>query len=89
MFTTYQIAGFCGDLDAFGHKDWRVPSPEELNVLYNHRVAIGGFKISGSNPAVSYWATAIDFDFEWAQNFSDGNQNIVNNKFRASLRCVR
>jgi hypothetical protein len=30
-------------LDAHGHKDWRVPTKAELNVLFNNRAAIGGY----------------------------------------------
>src|SRR5262245_927314 len=29
--------------NAHSHKDWRLPSKEELNVLFNNRAAIGGF----------------------------------------------
>ena len=42
---------YCGDLDAYGHKDWRMPTNAELNVLFQNRAAIGGFNETGSYPA--------------------------------------
>src|SRR5262245_45208642 len=37
---------YCRGLEANGHKDWRVPNPAELSVLFNNRAAIGGFEQS-------------------------------------------
>ena len=37
---------YAAKLDAHGHKDWRVPTKAELNVLFNNRAAIGGFNVS-------------------------------------------
>jgi len=49
---------YAAKLDAHGHKDWRVPTKAELNVLFNDRAAVGGFDISGSIPAGWYWSAS-------------------------------
>ena len=41
---------YAAKLNAHGHKDWRVPTKAELNVLFNNRAAIGGFNSTGSPP---------------------------------------
>ena len=49
---------YAAKLDAHGHKDWRVPTKAELNVLFNNRAAIGGFNVTGSYPAGWYWSAS-------------------------------
>jgi len=77
-------------LDAHGHKDWRVPTKGELNVLFNNRAAIGGFDISGSNPRGWYWSASSGNTWDaWGQRFSDGLQNTYYKGSHSSVRCVR
>jgi hypothetical protein len=77
-------------LDAHGHKDWRVPTKSELNVLFNNRAAIGGFDESGSDPAGWYWSCSQNTNYNaWDQRFSDGDQYDRNKFIDSSLRCVR
>src|ERR1019366_2965277 len=67
---------YAAKLDAHGHQDWHVPTKAELNVLFNNRAAIGGFDISGSNPAGWYWsASPLNGLLAWGQRFSDGCQH--------------
>jgi hypothetical protein len=81
---------YSAKLDAHGHKDWRVPTKGELNVLYNNRAAIGGFDESGSGPADWYWSSSqYSYDGAWAQRFSDGTQVNDLKIYDSSLRCVR
>ena len=81
---------YCADLQAHGHHDWRVPTKDELNVLFQNRDAIGGFNISGSYPAVWYWSSSpFDYDSAWDQRFSDGSHGINLKRDSSSLRCVR
>lgn len=77
--------------DGHSHKDWRVPTKEELNVLFSNRAAIGGFDESGSRHAGWYWSSSqYDYNTAWSQLFSDGNQFYLNLKDGdSSLRCVR
>jgi hypothetical protein len=76
--------------NGFGHKDWHVPTKNELNVLFNNRAAIGGFDISGSNPSGWYWSSSFyDKWNAWGQRFSDGFQNDFSKVYPSSVRCVR
>jgi hypothetical protein len=36
-------ARHCNDLSAHGKDDWYLPAQDELDVMYDNRVAIGGF----------------------------------------------
>ena len=79
----------CG-LDAHGHRDWRVPTKGELNVLFNNRAAIGGFNESGSYPLGWYWSSSpSSLGHAWNQQFSDGHQYGSFKYNESSLRCVR
>jgi hypothetical protein len=84
-YTFNQAQKYAAKLDAHGHQDWRVPTKGELNVLFQNRAAIGGFDISGSNPAGWYWSSSQDDYSAWGQRFSDGHQYNDD----SSLRCVR
>jgi len=57
-YTFNQAQKYAAKLDAHGHQDWRMPSKSELNVLFNNRAAIGGFDVSGSDPAGWYWSSS-------------------------------
>jgi len=72
-------------LDALGHRDWRVPTQNELDVLYRKRAVIGGFSITGW-----YWSCSpCSHGQAWVQRFSDGHQ--FSYPFRSEgllLRCI-
>lgn len=82
---------YAANLDAHGYKDWHVPTKDELNVLFNNRAVIGGFDISGSDPAGWYWsASSYGLWHAWEQRFNDGRQAYdVKGVTRAAVRCVR
>jgi hypothetical protein len=89
-FTFNQAQKYAAKLEAHGHRDWRVPTKGELNVLYNNHAGIGGFDISGSYPAGWYWSSSQNGNLiAWAQRFSDGHQTSLYKFFDSSLRCVR
>lgn len=89
-YTFNQAQKYAAKLDAHGHQDWRVPTKSELNVLYNNRAAIGGFDLTGSNPAGWYWSSSHgDYYNAWDQSFSDGLQFYYFKVNDSSLRCVR
>lgn len=75
------------DLDLNGYTDWYLPSKDELNKLYENRVAIGGF---GSEV---YWSSSEydSFNLPWIQNFINGVQNLSALKSDPSwsVRAVR
>jgi hypothetical protein len=85
-----QAMDYAAKLDGHGHQDWRVPTKSELNVLFNNRAAIGGFDISGSNPAGWYWSSSQGSNYgAWDQRSSDGGQLNDGKDVDSSLRCVR
>lgn len=88
--TWKRAMGFAARLDAHGHRDWRVPTRGELNVVFQNRGAIGGFKTSGSDATGWYWSSSQDVgDIAWGQHFSDGLQINYGKILESSLRCVR
>ena len=89
-FTYDRALAYAAALNAYGHKDWRVPTRDELNVLFENRAAIGGFDLSGSEKAGWYLASEeYDETYSWGQRFSDGYQGFDFKDLGASLRCVR
>ena len=85
-----QAMKYAEELDAHGHRDWRVPTKGELNVLFQNRAAIGRFNVSGSDLAGRYWSsTESNGNHAWGQLFSNGNQDWDYKLDDSSLRCVR
>ncbi len=81
---------YAAGLNAHQHKDWRVPTSGELNVLFNNQAAIGGFNVSGSAPATYYRAsTELINGLAWNQCFSKGLAGWGGKSGLLSLRCVR
>ena len=88
--TFNEASKYAKSLDAQGHQDWRLPTKAELNVLFNNRAAIGGFNVSGSDPAGWYWSgTQVSKWNAWDQRFSDGFQDYGFKDDHSSVRCVR
>lgn len=70
----------CADLG----DGWRLPSKDELNILYIRKNQIGGFTSNG------YWThTGIGggSPYKWVRSFSDGNQLITHDM--AYVRALR
>jgi hypothetical protein len=85
-----QATDYAAKLDAHGHRDWRVPTKNELNVLFNNPATIGGFNVIGSNPAGWYWSATPGYEWDaWCQRLSDGLQSSNLKANRLSVRCVR
>jgi hypothetical protein len=77
---------FANNLDVFGHKDWRVPTKKELDVLFSNRAAIGGFDDDPS----SYWSSSDVLKIgAWTRNFNSGVRDVSFKVINWSLRCVR
>jgi hypothetical protein len=90
-YTFNEARNYAARLHAHGYGDWRVPTKNELIVLFNNRAAIGGFDVSHSSSAGRYWSSTESrlHHHAWTQRFSDGN-NYWNYSYNASsLRCVR
>jgi hypothetical protein len=88
--TFNESADYASKLDAHGHKDWRVPTKDELNVLFENRAAIGRFDTTGSYPAGWYCSSSRLNDIRsWRQRFSSGSPCHFSSDMLGSLRCVR
>jgi len=88
--TFNEARAYVGKMNKFGHKDWRVPTKAELNVLFNNRADIGGFDTDSDNPAGWYWSSSETVLWgAWVQRFTDGAQLDRNKSRRFSVRAVR
>lgn len=93
IITLYGIennaAKLCDDLVIGSYSDWYLPSIDELEKLYDNRVAIGGFDTS-TNMSSFYWSST-EGGTGYALNFSFGNgTGIFPNKVETfSVRAVR
>ena len=70
----------CTDLGS----GWRLPTKDELNLLYINKDKIGGFAKN------YYWSsTELDSYNAWRQGFSDGDQFFVYMDDGNAVRAVR
>jgi hypothetical protein len=67
-------------------KGWRLPTKNELNILYKNKDKIGGFTVKGSSYQSS---TRLDYYDTWDQTFFNGNQGYGANYWPHSIRAVR
>lgn len=71
------------------HDDWRVPTKNELNLLFNNRAKIGGFNVRGCSIASWYWSSSqYDGWDAWGQRFSVGSQYYYGKHSGSSVRLV-
>jgi hypothetical protein len=69
-----------------GYTDWRLPTKDELAILYNERTTIGGFS------AAYYWSSTLSYNYAYIQSFSTGELSSydVNKSYNTCrCRCVR
>lgn len=72
------------------HIDWRIPTLEELHVLFNNRTVIGGFNSIGRFPSGHYWSSRPKNSlFAWNARFSDGTHWHQLKFNKLSVRIVR
>ena len=63
---------------------WRLPTREELHLMWLNKDNIGGFA------AASYWSSSeYNFYFAWGQGFASGLQNTGNKLNTTYVRAVR
>ena len=75
-----------------GHKDWRLPTREELNLLFNHRAAIGGSPTERYSTARYLWSSSArlnDPSRVWALDFTIGEGTWAHTSNFMSSRVVR
>ena len=94
-----KAAKYAKNVKAHGHKDWRVPTVQELLVLYQNRekgALKGTFNSIGSFPNAWYWSCTRDGAYDaWGKpfrdrnEFSDNNPETCDRTYVLSVRCVR
>ncbi|MCE9508301.1 MAG: ankyrin repeat domain-containing protein [Alphaproteobacteria bacterium] len=91
--TFNQAAEYAAKLEVHGHTDWRVPTREELNVLYQNKDK--GF-LKGTFSEVRgdcwYWSSTQDSEdskHAYYQRFDYGQQGSFFKSNRFLIRCVR
>jgi hypothetical protein len=86
-------AKLCSDLVLDGYSDWYLPSREELNKLYENRVAIGGFSTDAANS--TYWTSSEGVSLTPPNNgafhvyFITGQNGGANKNQTLYVRAVR
>lgn len=81
---------YASQSNAHGRGDWRLPTPGELDVMFNNRAAIGNFDGAGPFHVEWYWSSSeSNSNNAWFQKFSDGNQIICGKRHGLAVRCVR
>lgn len=80
-------ADYCYNLVQGGYSDWYLPSRDELQLMYTHRIAIGGFTLT-----TTYWSSTIGSNssfFALPVNFSTGNSGDDYKNSGYKVRPVR
>ena len=63
---------------------WRLPTKDELDILYRNKYEIGGFA------KYYYWSSTESDEYgAWSQNFKSGRQYDYSKDGRCSVRAVR
>jgi len=63
---------------------WRLPTNDELYLMYIARVRIGGFA------SAYYWSSSdLNYSNAWYMGFASGDQNYHSKYFNARVRAVR
>jgi hypothetical protein len=67
------------------YTDWRLPTKNELNLLYNQKAIVGGF-----SSTISYWSSTEVPDIAWARKFDVGGLgDFVDKTYTICVRSVR
>ncbi|MEI6653021.1 MAG: DUF1566 domain-containing protein [Chlorobiaceae bacterium] len=76
----------CQALEYEGCRDWRLPSLNELQKLYNAKRIVGSF----FDTEDYYWSSSMEKrDIAWYQDFGDGSQCYGGKNFKFLVRAVR
>jgi hypothetical protein len=69
--------------------DWRLPTKNELNLLYSQKLVVGSFSSNG------YWSSSEDgrtsqgYEIGWLQVFNDGTQTSSYKNLTYYVRAIR
>jgi hypothetical protein len=63
---------------------WRLPTKDELNLIYENKNVVGGFALN------NYWSSTENDNYNaWSQSFGNGNQNNNGKDTTRYVRAVR
>ena len=63
---------------------WRLPTKDELNILYQNKDKIVGFA------NLYYWSsTEVDLTSAWGQNFTNGDETNASKTYLFHVRAIR
>ncbi len=73
------------DIEGQAFTDWRLPTKNELNILYEQRLVVGNLAND------YYWASTSSDSSNgaWVQSFSSGYQNIFSKNHAVRVRAIR
>src|SRR5204863_10056448 len=79
-WSTFNVtANYAAKLDAPGHRDWRLPTIVQLEVVFNSRALIGGFNRGSLYANECYWSSTKEpISFARGQHFTAGIQHSFN-----------
>ncbi len=88
---TAYAAKICAELDEGGKDDWFLPSKDELNKMYEQRVAAGvDSSFYKSFSSSGYWSSSEDSSsYAWRQGFGSGYQYGTDRYDGHRVRAVR
>jgi hypothetical protein len=74
-----------------GLSGWRIPTKDELNLLYRSRQVLGGFRADFYWSSTEYRELGPGYEdfFAWYQSFSSGFVDYYNKNSPFNVRLVR
>lgn len=88
-----EAASACQNLVYGGYSDWYLPSRDELTILYQNRVAIGGFTNTNLGGGFEYYWSSTEYNnnasFAWVRDFGTGYNGNGGKNGSYRVRAVR
>jgi len=89
VYSFYQAETALENLELNGYKDWRMPTIEELKIIYSYKDEIGGFSTTGVSTDNNYYSSTETSMMTWAVlNFRTGQVFDFSNMY-LHIRPVR
>ena len=79
----------CNDSAVSGLTDWRLPTIEELSIMYANKDYIGGFVTYGQAYWSSYEGNANGTLYHLTKHFGSGDEGRASSQYAGYARCVR
>jgi hypothetical protein len=85
----FKARELCMRLTQYDNGNWRLPTTNELDDLYAHRSAIGGFNTTSEGVGSWHWSSGQRFFTAGMKRFTDGSWYNVGKTVAVNIRCVR